>query len=81
MVGVSTPPVHPVIPRYTVHERALYFNSTFFHATFVLDMRETQFNCYALYKIGKSMRWLSSKKNFFLFVHTKTKGCCWIGIG
>ena len=31
MVGVSTPPVQPVIvPRYTVHEKALYFNSTFF---------------------------------------------------
>ena len=24
------PPVQPVIPRYTVHERALYFKSTFF---------------------------------------------------
>ena len=30
MVGVSTTPVHPVTPRYTVHERALHFKSTFF---------------------------------------------------
>ena len=30
------PPMQPVIvPRYTVHERALYFNSTFYIASYL----------------------------------------------
>ena len=70
MNGWVSTPIQPVIvPRYTVHERALYFNSTFF---FFLDAKHGVRNM--VIKEIKNLPhkiWFSKKKKTFSFTYIR----------